>query len=282
MLIDAHQHYWDPAAVAYPWMDPGDAVLYRRYGPDDLAPHLARHGIDGTVLVQSADSDDDTDSMFAIADTHPHVWGVVAYAPIDDAERTAARLSALRAHAQFCGVRTLIHDRPDPAWTLRPEVIDGLRVLEAEQVPYDFLAVVPEHFETLLALYERVPELPIVLDHLGKPPFGAGTDHPWHRLIADVAALPGVHAKISGLYPRLTGGTDEPLLPWVERALDLFGPDRLMLGSDWPIAELAGGFDPVWQALTDAVDSLDAATAEQLRSGTALRFYGLTPRTEAT
>lgn len=281
MLIDAHQHYWDPAAVAYPWMDPADAVIHRRYGPEHVAEHLSRHRIDGTVLVQSADSDEDTDSMFAVADVQPHVWGVVAYAPIDDAARTAARLGVLRAHPQFCGVRTLIHDRADPAWILRPEVIDGLRVLAAQGVPYDFIAVVPEHLEALVALHERVPGLRIVLDHFGKPPFGAGPDHPWHRLIAEVAALPGVHAKLSGLYPRLVGGADEPLRPWVERAVDLFGPDRLMLGSDWPIAELAGGFDPVWDALTDAVDALDDATAEQVRSATALRFYDLTPRTEA-
>lgn len=279
MLIDAHQHYWDPALVEYPWMDPGDPVIHRGYGPDDLEPHLARHGIDGTVLVQSADSDEDTDSMFAVADAHPHVWGIVAFVPLDDPQRTSDRLEELRARPRFSGIRSLIHDRADPDWLLRPEVIESLRLLEAAAVPFDLVAVRPRHLEVLLAVREAVPGLRVVIDHLAKPPFDDGPDAPWHSLIARVAALPGVHAKLSGLYPELVGAAAD-LRPWIDRALELFGPERLMLGSDWPIAELAGGFDPVWERLVRHVDDLDETAASQLRAGTALRFYGLEPRQE--
>lgn len=281
MLIDTHQHYWDPTRVAYDWMDPADRVIHRRYGPDDLEPHLERHRIDGTILVQSADSDDDTEAMFALGRDHRHVWGIVAYAPIDNAAATEDRLDELRTRSLFCGVRTLIHDRDDTDWILRPEVIDGLRVLAARAVPYDFIAVVPRHLEVLLELARRIPDLRIVLDHLGKPPFGSDTTHPWHRLIAEVAAVPGVHAKLSGLYPGLAGApTDTDLRPWIDRALELFGPDRLMVGSDWPIAELAGGFDPVWSRLIDVVDGYGSDIARRLRAQTALAFYGVGPREE--
>ena len=275
MLIDAHQHYWDPYAVEYPWMDPADATLYRRYGPDDVAPHLARHGIDGTVLVQSADSDEDTESMFAIAAREPHVRGVVAYVPLEDPQRVADRLDVLTARAGFAGIRNLIHDRPEPDWLLQPAVLDGLRLLQEADVAFDLVAVIPQHLEVLLRLREELPTLRIVIDHLGKPPFTDGPDAPWHRLIAEAALLPGVFAKLSGLYPPPDDGRPADLRPWVDRALELFGPERLMLGSDWPIAELAGGFDPVWTSLVSVVDTYEPAVADQLRATTALSFYGL-------
>lgn len=279
MLIDAHQHYWDPARVEYGWMDPTDPIIHRRYGPDDLRPYLARHGIDGSILVQSADSDDDTESMFALGREQQHVWGIVAYAPIHDARATSARIAELRTRELFCGVRTLIHDRADTDWILRPEVIDGLRVLADAGIPYDVVAVLPRHLEVLIELTRRIPDLRLVLDHLGTPPFAGDPNHPWHRLIAEVAAVPGVYAKVSGLYPGLAGApADTDLRPWVDRALDLFGPDRLMIGSDWPVAELAGGFDPVWSRLVDVVDDYGPEVARRLRGETALAFYGVTPR----
>jgi L-fuconolactonase len=274
-LIDAHQHFWDPALVPYPWMDPGDAVLYRRFGPEHVAPHLARHGIDGTVLVQSADNDEDTDAMFTIAAAHPEVWGVVGYVPLEDPQRTGVRLAELRTRDRFAGIRNLIHDRPDPDWLLQPAVIESLGVLQEQGVPFDLVAVLPRHLEVLLRLRDLLPDLPLVIDHLGKPPFDQGNEAPWHRLIAEAAALPNVFAKISGLYPPLRDGAQADLRPLVDRALELFGAERLMLGSDWPIAEIAGGFDPVWSSLTRVVDGYDPATREMLRSETARRFYGL-------
>lgn len=269
-LIDAHQHFWDPSAVAYPWMDPADTVIHRRYGPEHLAPLLERHGIAGTVLVQSADSDEDTDAMFAVAAGFPAVLGVVGYVPLDDPARAADRLAELAARPGFVGVRNLIHDRPDPDWLLCPEVIDGLRLLERADVPFDLVAVLPRHLEVLLELSERLPELRVVVDHLAAPPFGADPG-PWRERLAAVAANPRVHAKVSGLYP--APGTD--LRPWIDTAIELFGPDRLMLGSDWPIAERAGGFDPVWSALVAVVDGYGPEVATPLRSVTARRFYGL-------
>jgi L-fuconolactonase len=274
-LIDAHQHFWDPGVVGYPWMDPGDATLHRRYGPEDLAPHLARHGIDGTVLVQSADSDEDTESMFAIADVISADWGVVAYVPLEDPARTAIRLAELRRRERFVGIRNLIHDRPDPDWLLQPAVLESLDLLQREHVPFDLVAVLPRHLEILPRLRDRLPDLRIVIDHLGTPPFEAWPDAPWHRLIAQAAALPHVYAKISGLYPPRRRGRALDLRPWIDRAVELFGADRLMLGSDWPIAELAGGFDPVWRSLTRVVDAYESAVADRIRGGTARSFYGL-------
>ncbi len=282
MLIDAHQHYWNPHEVRYPWMDPTDETLYKPYGPGDLEPFLRRHGIDGTVLVQSADSDEDTNFMFAIAAEHPHVWGVVGYLPLEDPVRSAERLAELRARPGFVGVRNLIHDLPDPRWLLTPTVLESLALLEAEDVPFDLVAVIPEHLEVLLELRRRLPELRIVIDHLGKPPFDAGPDAPWFGLIAQAAALPGVFAKISGLYPPHVEGRPADLRPWVDRALHLFGPDRLMLGSDWPIAELAGGFDPVWESVVTALDGYGTAVTDALRATTAITFYGLESRGTVT
>lgn len=273
-LIDAHQHFWDPHTVAYPWMDPADTVLYRHYAPEHLAPHLERHGIDGTVLVQSADSDEDTDAMFAVAAAFPAVLGIVGYVPLEDPARAAERLAELSARPGFAGIRALIHDQPDPDWLLQPAVVDGLRLLEQADVPFDLVAVLPRHLEVLLVLGELLPGLRVVVDHLAKPPFDGGGDgdsRRWRALLTAVAANPRVYAKVSGLYP--PAGTD--LRPWVDHAVEAFGPERLMLGSDWPVAELAGGFDPVWSSLVEVVDGYGPAVAEHLRSATAQRFYGL-------
>lgn len=274
-LIDAHQHFWDPAAVAYPWMDPADTVVHRHYGPEHLAPHLGRHGIDGTVLVQSADSDEDTDAMFAVAAEFPAVLGIVAYVPLEDPARAADRLTELSARTGLVGVRNLIHDRPDPDWLLQPAVVDGLRLLEQADLPFDLVAALPRHLEVLLILSERLPELRVVIDHLAKPPFG-GDAGPWRELMSLAASNPRMHAKVSGLYPSLAGADGADVRPWVDHALEVFGPERLMLGSDWPIAELAGGFDPVWSSLVEVVDGYGPEVASHVRAETARRFYGLT------
>ncbi|WP_353813596.1 amidohydrolase family protein [Agromyces sp. SYSU T00266] len=283
-IIDTHQHVWDLDRARYDWLTPEAGVLYRSIGMDEVLPALAATGVTGTVLVQSADDDEDTDLMFEVAASEPLVVGVVGYVPLHEPERAAERLEELRRRPLFRGVRNLIHDRPDPRWLLRDDVDAGLGVLEAAGVPFDVVGVLPEHLEAVLEVSERHPDLDLVLDHLNKPPIGKDEHEPWASLIAEVARNPRVHAKVSGLYSAVGDPADwtvETVRPAFEHALDVFGPGRLMYGGDWPVSLIAGGYERVFSGISALVDGLDANDRDLILSGTARRFYSL-PDTEGS
>lgn len=279
LIIDAHQHFWDPARARYDWLSPALAPINRRIGFDELAPILESTGVDGTILVQAADNAEDSDCMFEHAAAHPEIVGVVAWLPLDRPAAAAERLAALRLRPGFVGVRNLIHDRPDPDWLLRPDVLEGLGVLAAADVPFDLVTSLPRHLSHVPALSERHPGLRIVVDHLGKPPIGADGAQ-WRALLARAAANPRVYAKVSGLYPASgdpTGWDAGTLRPIVDHALEVFGPDRLMYGGDWPISVRYGGYHKVWAALSTIFDELGPADRAALLGGTATAFYRLPP-----
>lgn len=278
MIIDAHQHFWDPGAGGYQWLVDQPSEILRPFGFDDLAPHLARQGIDGTVLVQADDSDADTDAMFGIAEQHREVWGVVAYVPLDRPETAAHRLAELQQRNRFVGIRNLIHDRPDPDWLLRSDVAAGLRLLERAGVSFDLVTNRLRHLEHVSYLSERFPDLRLVIDHLGKPPVGTDELEGWSTLIRRAAANPLAHAKVSGLYPAAGDwrehGPDD-LRPWIDVALDAFGPQRLMIGSDWPVDVLAGGYDTVWGNLVAVLSEYGDEVSRAVLGETAADCYRL-------
>jgi len=278
VVIDAHQHFWDPERVSYPWLARGYPSLDRRFGFEHLAPLMAVSGVQATVLVQSADNAADTEAMFHIADCHREIAGVVGWVPLDRPAAAEAMLGRWAEHNRFCGIRNLIHDQVDPDWVIRPEVLDGLALLERARVPFDLVAVLPRHLEHIPTICERLPELRLVIDHLGKPPVGGRDGGPWWDLIARAAASPNVFAKVSGLYPSAADAGRwevEDLRPFLERAMEVFGPDRLMFGSDWPICEVAGGYERVTSALLSLVAELDLPARAAVLGGAALQFYGL-------
>ena len=281
-VIDSHLHVWDLNRADYPWLGPHLAPIDVSLGLDDVRADLRFAGIDGVVLVQAADNAEDTATMFAVADAAPEVVGVVAWARLDDPEVTAHRIAQLRAHPRFVGIRVLIHDMADQDWIVRPEQDTSLAYLAAHRVPFDYVTSDPSALRHVPTVCERHPDLPLVIDHLGKPPVGGGPEQlrSWRNLLARAAESPSVHAKVSGLYPSEDASvwSVDDLRPIVDAALDIFGPDRLMLGSDWPLAILAGGFRRVWGELARIVDGLQTPERVAIRGGTAAAFYGLGTR----
>ncbi|MET0859621.1 MAG: amidohydrolase family protein [Microbacterium sp.] len=277
-VIDAHQHIWSLERADYAWMDPSDPVLHRDYTIADAEAQLAAAGIAGTVLVQSADNVEDSKLMFDAARASDRVLGVVAWIPLDDAMEAERLLETWSKEAAFCGVRSLIHTREDATWLASTAVAPTLRLLADRGLPLDVVAVDPGHLRAMTEVGERHPELSMVIDHLGHPPVKAADDGAWSTLMAEAAANPRVHAKISGLYPidGPMGRWDvEDVAPFVERALEQFGAGRLMYGGDWPIAELAGGYGRVWGALSTLFEKLDPPARSRVCAGTARDFYGL-------
>ncbi|MFC4121192.1 amidohydrolase family protein [Nonomuraea zeae] len=282
-VVDAHQHFWNLETGSYPWLTPEAGPIHRTFEPAELIPQLAAAGVDRTVLVQSMDSYADTDAMLAQADAHPFIGAVVGWVPLDRPDEAAAALERYRRHPRFAGVRHLIHDEPDPDWVVRDSVIEGLGLLAAAGLPFDVVAVLPRHLEHVPVLAERVPGLRMVIDHLAKPPIAEKGWEPWASLLARAAECPGVYAKVSGLNTAAVTGagtgagtetwTGADLRPYVEHAIEVFGPDRLMFGSDWPVALLAGDYAKVWRETGVALAGLSDAGRAAVLGGTATRFY---------
>jgi L-fuconolactonase len=280
IIIDAHQHVWDPARADYGWLGPELAPINGAMEFAELRPSLSRAGIDGTVLVQSADNDEDTGLMLDVAGQNPEIVAVVAYVPLARPAESSARLELYRDNSLIVGIRNLIHNIPDPEWLLRPDVDEGLGLLEDAGMTFDLVAVLPQHLALVPTLVERHPRLRIVIDHLAKPPVGLGEREPWWSLIAVAAESPTVFAKVSGLYSATADSgswTPDQVRPYLDQALDCFGASRLMYGGDWPISILSGGYDRVWDGLSLLFDELPAPDRISILGGTARNFYRIDP-----
>ncbi|CAM5232583.1 Amidohydrolase family protein OS=Streptomyces tendae OX=1932 GN=GUR47_35370 PE=3 SV=1 [Streptomyces tendae] len=280
-VVDAHLHVWDPGRAAYDWLGPAMSPVDRAMRFREARPALRWAGVTAAVLVQAADHDADTDHMLATAAAHPEVAGVVAWLPLDDPGRARARLTALRRE-HVVGVRTLLHERPDRDWILGPAVGAGLALLAESGLCFDYATSSPAELRHLPELAVRHPTLRLVVDHLGKPPVGGGREDraEWRRLIAAAAKHPGVHAKVSGLYSSsgpLDAWTTDEVRPFVEDALELFGPERLMYGGDWPISLLAGGYARTWESVCELLAPLAPGDRAAVLGGTAARCYRLDP-----
>jgi L-fuconolactonase len=275
VIVDAHLHLWDAQHTPQPWMQREHAAIARPFGPDDLRPLLERNRIEAVVVVQGACLDSDTDYVFAEAERHEWIAAVTAWLALDDPDRARTRLAELETRPAFRGIRHLIHDEDDPHWILRPRVRESLALLEARDVILELPVVFPRHFGDVVVLAERFPRLRIVIDHLGKPPLGRDDMLTWGRDLRNAAAFPNVLAKLSGLntaIERPDWGVDDFLPSW-EIALDAFGPERLMCGSDWPVLLLNGDYDRVWDANVQLVDRLSPAAAAALLGENAARVY---------
>lgn len=279
MIVDSHQHLWDLEKVEYPWLVPDYGPIYRTFGPEELEPQLMAAGVDCTVLVQAANSFADTDSMLRQAAAHDWIAAVVGWVPLEDAAATSQALDRYQVDPHFKGVRHLNHEEADPDWLVRPNVIDGLKVLEERRVPYDVVAVHPLHLGHVPALAEACPGLPMVIDHLAKPPIASGDYDAWKRDLAAAAAHPKVCAKISGLNTAAEweSWTAADLVEPIGFALEVFGPQRLLFGSDWPVAILAGDYAKVWGETNAALDELGVQGDDRaaILGGNAARFYSI-------
>ncbi|MEK0315082.1 amidohydrolase family protein [Cohnella sp. 56] len=277
MKIDAHQHFYDFGRVPYSWPTPNEPALYRYLGPEELEPLLADAGIEKTVVVQADHSLLETDYLLEAAAERPWIAGIVGWVPLDRPDEAAKQLERLVGNPYFKGVRHLIHDESDPDWVVRDTVVEGLKALAAYGVPFDVVAVLPRHLEHVVTIAERVPELRMVIDHLGKPPIKSGGREPWAGLLARAAECPQVYGKVSGLNTAADpdGWSWRDLKPYIDHAVAHFGADRLMFGSDWPVANLAGDYRSVWQATNLALADYSEADRQAILGGTAMRFYGL-------
>lgn len=273
-MIDAHLHLWRLQPGRYGWLHAkGMDAIARTWTVEDARSELAPTPVDRVVLVQAENSLADTRGMLAAADGWEAVAGVVAWAPLEHA------LDGLPDDPRIVGVRHLNHDEPDPAWLARPQIRPGLREAAARGLTFDVVAVTERHLRDAAAIAAELPELTVIVDHLGSPPIAEQEWEPWAGAIAAVAEQPNTFAKVSGL-STLAGDryTAEGIGRYLDYARELFGAERLMYGGDWPVCRLATTYERMWQVVSEAV----ASGREQLFANTATRAYRLASSSRST
>lgn len=275
MRIDSHQHYWNPDLIHYSWMPPAPNPLRRNYLPEDLEPMLKAAQFDGSVVVQAAQVPEEAAFLLNLAAKHKSLLGVVAWVDLQD-EKVGQVLDQLQKNPKFVGVRHIYHDEPEVDWILKPNVIRGLKELQRRKIPYDVL-VRPQHLPYIPSLIEKLPDLPMVIDHIAKPNIKEGIFEGWAQDMERIAKHPKMFCKVSGMITEADhkNWKSEQLAPYVQYVIKLFGLDRLMFGSDWPVCTLAGSWKEVLAAFTQACGPIAADERAKIMGQTAVKFYGL-------
>lgn len=275
-VIDAHHHFLDPDRVVYPWLTPELAPIDRRFGPDDLAPELASNGIDRSIVVQTRSSAEETREFLATAATTTFIAGVIGWVDLT-APAVAGSIDALRSGPggdRLVGIRHQVHDEADPEWLLRRDVRRGLAAVASASLTYDLL-VRPRELPAALTVVRAQPALRFVIDHLAKPPIGSSDLDLWASRLRPFGELEHVWCKLSGLVTEADWRTWRvaDLAPSVAIALEIFGPSRLIFGSDWPVCLLAASYGEVVAAARQCTAGLSDVERAAVFGGAAERAY---------
>lgn len=274
MRIDAHQHYWSMSRADYGWITEELPVLYRNYLPEDLDVHLKKHNIDGTIVVQAAPTIEETEYILTLADQSDSILGVVGWLDLFDSSHRK-HFERFRVHPKFLGFRIMIQDMSDASRVLEREFVEALQEYARMDIPVDLL-VKSDQLEVLSELLDAVPGLRGVIDHIGKPRIAEQVFEPWATQIERLSRHPNVYCKISGMVTEADHHAWEPehLKPYIEHVLQMFGSERVMFGTDWPVCLLAASYDEVVEALEEAIpESWGEQERAKLFGENARRFY---------
>ncbi|MET3667070.1 amidohydrolase family protein [Caulobacter sp. 1776] len=270
MLIDAHCHIWRIGENDHEWPTPDLATIYRDFDLKDLMKVSDSSGLSGVVLVQSQPGERDTEWLLATAAADSLALGVVGWTDLA-APDAPTRIAALARNPLLKGLRPMLQDLPGD-WILDPALEPAIAAMIAADLAFDAL-IKPRHLPHILTLVQRWPDLRLVVDHGAKPRIGEGLLDPWRDQIAALAERPGIHCKLSGLLTE-AGGTPtvEIVAPYAKHLLEVFGPERLMWGSDWPVLTLSADYAS-WRAMCEAWVAPEDRAA--VFGQTAQRFYRL-------
>ncbi len=275
MKIDAHHHFWKYDPVRYAWMNERMEVLKKDYQPADLLVEIEKTGIDGVVSVQADQSMLETDELLEHAARHDFIKGVVGWFPLSDSSVEEV-LSEYAQNPWLKGVRHVVQDEPDDRFILGDAFNEGIRKLEQFDLVYDIL-IYERQLAPSIEFVDLHPNLSFVLDHVAKPRIGDGLMDPWKEQMFELARRENVTCKLSGMATEAnwTEWTLDGLRPYMEVALDAFGPNRLMFGSDWPVARLAVDYEPWVSLCREFISTLSPHEREAIEGGNAIRAYRL-------
>jgi len=275
MKIDSHQHFWNYNAREYSWMKEGMGVLQRDFTPQDLASAQAEIGFDGSVAVQARMTLEETRWLLELAAEHKTIRGVVGYVDLRSPD-AGDQIDEFKDNPKCVGMRHVVHDEPDDDFMLRGDFLSGLQELSRRGLTYDLL-LFEKHLPVAVEVVSKFPDLRFVVDHISKPLIRDGVVSPWDDNIRDLARLDNVSCKLSGMVTEADwdSWTPDDLEPYLNVVLEAFGPDRLMIGSDWPVCLVAGSYGSVMNLVVDFIERLSSDEQARILGGTCSEVYGL-------
>lgn len=271
--LDAHLHLWRLGGGGYRWLGPEHGALCRSFGAAEAWTELDSAGVGQAILVQADDTLADTRAMLDAAAGHGWIAGVVGWIQLDSPETAGPQLEEWLREPVFCGLRHLVHDEPRENFLALPQVRESLGLAAEAGMTFDVPDAFPRHLAAAADLAEALPELTVVVDHLGKPPLGTQAERSWRAQLSRFTDLPNTAAKVSGLHLPGVPYTAAALRPAWDTALEVFGPQRLMFGGDWPVSTQGAPYRRTVSVLAELIGRLDDADARDVWAATAKRTY---------
>ena len=279
-IIDTHLHIWDIDNLDYPWLEEVPP-LNRTFLIDDYRAATKNFNIEKMVFLQCeaefSQYRDEVDWVSSIArEQEPRIRGIVAWAPLEKGAACREDLEWLARNPLVKGVRRIIQFEPDMAFCLRPDFVAGVRLLAEYGLTFD-ICIDHRHYENTIKFIEQVPDVPMILDHIGKPGIKEGLLDPWRDQVRRMAAFPNVHCKVSSLATEADheNWTVDGLRPYVDHIFECFGFDRTVFGGDWPVSTLAATYDTCVTTLEELVSGASEEELTKLFHDNAERFYNV-------
>jgi L-fuconolactonase len=273
--VDAHQHFWQYDPAKHVWMSEKMGVLKHDFAPTDLEPLLQNCGLSGCVAVQANQAEVENTFLLGLAEQHPIIKGIVGWVDLQ-ADNVEERLAYYQQFPKIKGFRHVIHDEPDRDFMLRPAFLRGISLLKKYGYTYDIL-IFPEHLSNTLKLVKAFPEQQFVIDHIAKPSIKRGTIKAWQKGLKAIAAHENVSCKISGMVTEAdwTNWKQDDFSPYLAQVVEMFGIDRIMYGSDWPVCTLAGTYENMFSIVKNYFSTFSASEQQKFFGGNATKFYNL-------
>ena len=276
--IDAHQHFWIYSASDYAWIDESMSALRRNFLPSDLKPELDNNDFHGSVAVQVRQTLEETCWLLELAERSPSILGVVGWADLRSPD-IRSQLNDLARNPKLVGIRHIVQSEPDDRFLLQGDFLQGISALEEFDLAYDIL-IYSKHLPEAAEFVEQFPRQRFVLDHLAKPPIKSGEIDSWSRGIRRLANFPNVFCKLSGLVTEADWQQWQPvhIAPFLDVAFESFGPDRLMIGSDWPVCLVAAPYARAVNVVKNYLMTQKPEWRNAVLGGNAQRFWRLQAR----
>lgn len=278
-IVDSHVHLLDQRRFTYSWAK-NAPKLKRDWTPDDLAAEAKPHRIEGFVFVE-VDVDlpqylDEADWVQSIANRDTRLKGCVAALPLERGPVLEPEMARLASLPVMRGVRRLIQNQPDPDYVLKPDFLAAVKLLPRYNLSFD-ICIFHHQLENTLEFIRRCPDVFFILDHIGKPGIKAGLFEPWGAQIREMAKIPNVVCKLSGVTTEAdhAAWTREQLRPYIDHVIECFGFDRLVFGGDWPVSELAGPYTAWLDVLDWATQGCSQEEKRKLFRDNAIKAYRL-------
>lgn len=279
LRVDSHQHFWKLDRGDYHWLSSEPATINRDFLPHDLQPLLTQNAVDYTVIVQAAETVEETDYILGLADANSFVTGVVGWVDMNLPD-TLKVLERLQQHPKLVGIRPIIQGIANPNWMLKPELDPVFKWLIDNDRSFDAL-VKPVHLDALYILLQRYPELRVVIDHGAKPDIASDAFNPWAEKIQKISEDSTAFCKISGLVTEAGANVSyEKLYAYMHHLATCFGPQRLMWGSDWPVCTLVASYSEWIGYVSTFLSKLPPEDRKAIWGENAIRFYKLNVDTE--